>query len=188
MPTYIVRAGDNGPVKIGWADDVAARVADLQTGHYETLRVIREVDTWWNSEPQFHERFKDRRLRGEWFTFDPEMLTFIPREAKSKRERLLVKVERSESLEEARSLLEVIAGPRDWNEKRHEIHRRLSELTGLSYARIRALFYGDAKRIDIHELEALRQKAAVVRSLPTIRGAAADLDEEHAAVRSGRDT
>lgn len=78
MATYIIRAGSDGPVKIGRADDVAARLASLQTGNPAELVVVRIVDTPFDAEPLFHERFKERRLRGEWFEFDAEMLTFIP--------------------------------------------------------------------------------------------------------------
>lgn len=44
MPVYFVQAGEAGPVKIGWATDPRARIADLQTGHYEPLRLIRIIE------------------------------------------------------------------------------------------------------------------------------------------------
>lgn len=78
MTTYIIRAGLTGPVKIGKADDVERRRAELQTAHHEELYVIRVIDTAFDAEPLFHQRFADRRIRGEWFEFDLEMLTFIP--------------------------------------------------------------------------------------------------------------
>ena len=37
MPVYIIRAGDDGPVKIGWADNAEARRRQLQTGHHKPL-------------------------------------------------------------------------------------------------------------------------------------------------------
>lgn len=83
MATYIVRAGTDGPVKIGRADDVEARVADLQTANYERLCILRIIDTPFDAEPIFHERFKHLRVLGEWFKFDPEMMTFLPDEPRS---------------------------------------------------------------------------------------------------------
>jgi len=78
MPTYIIRAGLAGPVKIGKADDVEARREALQTAHHETLHVLRVIDTHFDAERIFHERFAALRIRGEWFEFSDEMLTFVP--------------------------------------------------------------------------------------------------------------
>jgi len=78
MPTYIIRAGLAGPVKIGKADDVEHRREALQTAHHETLHVLRVIDTHFDAEPILHERFAALRIRGEWFEFSEEMLTFIP--------------------------------------------------------------------------------------------------------------
>ncbi len=78
MATYIIRAGLAGPVKIGKADDVEARREALQTAHHETLHVLRVVDTPFDAEPIFHAKFAEAHLRGEWFEFREEMLTFVP--------------------------------------------------------------------------------------------------------------
>jgi len=78
MPTYIIRAGLTGPVKIGRADDVEARRRDLQTAHHETLHVLRVLDTPFDAEPILHAKFAALRIRGEWFEFDQEMLSFVP--------------------------------------------------------------------------------------------------------------
>jgi hypothetical protein len=78
MATYIIRAGLTGPVKIGRADDVEERRDTLQTAHHETLHVLRVIDTPFDAEPVFHERFAPLRIRGEWFEFDSEMLSFVP--------------------------------------------------------------------------------------------------------------
>jgi len=78
MPTYIIRAGLAGPVKIGKADDVETRREALQTAHHETLHVLRVIDTHFDAEPILHERFAALRIRGEWFEFSKEMLTFVP--------------------------------------------------------------------------------------------------------------
>lgn len=74
MPVYFMRAGLSGPVKIGRADDVPARMYALQTGHYETLNVVRTVEGSAAEETSFHRQFKHRHIRGEWFHWDENML------------------------------------------------------------------------------------------------------------------
>ena len=71
---YFLRAS-NGHIKIGTTGNLEQRIAALQcafSGRLTTMRTVpggRWVETW------LHDRFKDRRLSGEWFTFDPDMLT-----------------------------------------------------------------------------------------------------------------
>jgi len=74
--TYIIRAGASEFVKIGRAFQPEARMASLQTAHYETLCLLRVIKG--DAEKAFHLRFASLRVRGEWFKFDPEMLTFSP--------------------------------------------------------------------------------------------------------------
>jgi len=78
MPVYLVQAGEGGPVKIGVASDVAARLGDLQTAHYEELRLVRCIDGGRAHEQWLHRRFDHLRIRGEWFRFDPEMMEIEP--------------------------------------------------------------------------------------------------------------
>lgn len=76
MPCYILQAGATDMVKIGWADsDVEGRRRELQCAHYEALSVIRVIECESFIERLMHRRFADRRVRGEWFRFSPEMLT-----------------------------------------------------------------------------------------------------------------
>ncbi len=79
MPVYMIRAGNTDMVKIGWSDqDIETRVRVLQTAHYEDLTVIRviPVEPW--GEKALHRRFRDRRVRREWFRFHMDMLTDDP--------------------------------------------------------------------------------------------------------------
>ena len=75
MAVYFIQAGDGGPVKIGIADDVASRLASLQTGCPAQLKILRLVRGDRPTEIEMHIRFARQRLRGEWFSFDPEMLS-----------------------------------------------------------------------------------------------------------------
>lgn len=78
MPVYIIQAGETEFVKIGWAEDVTARLYDLQGGHYDELSVIRVIDGPRTVEAWFHRYFITRRVRREWFRFVPEMLSVSP--------------------------------------------------------------------------------------------------------------
>ncbi len=75
---YFIRAGDNGPVKIGIADSIPERMATLQSASAVTLCLIREIPGNRAQEQWLHQRFAEVRLRGEWFTFTEEMLTVVP--------------------------------------------------------------------------------------------------------------
>lgn len=77
--TYFIQAGDGtGPVKIGVASNLRRRLDALQTGNAERLTIIRAVTGGCAVERHFHDRFTGRRVRGEWFSFCPEMLTAPP--------------------------------------------------------------------------------------------------------------
>ena len=78
MPVYMIRAGEHGPVKIGWSANLTTRLASLQAANAEELRIIRKLDMGHGVEQWFHRHFADCCIRGEWFRFAPEMLTIEP--------------------------------------------------------------------------------------------------------------
>ena len=82
MPVYFILAGDDGPVKIGWANDVAARRKALQTSHHEPLRLLRIIEGRRQTERWLHEClcFAGQRMAGEWFWFHTDMATIEPPE------------------------------------------------------------------------------------------------------------
>ena len=72
---YFITDG-NGHIKIGKADDVMERVAELQTGNPYKLSVILNVimptkTKAFNLERELHDKFKRFRLEGEWFMEEP---------------------------------------------------------------------------------------------------------------------
>lgn len=75
MAVYFIRAGDNGPVKIGTAIDVSARLSELQCGNHKELRVLRVIPGGYCEESFLHRIYAARAIRGEWFEFTEEMLT-----------------------------------------------------------------------------------------------------------------
>lgn len=74
MPVYVIRAGEHGPVKIGYAEDVALRMAKMQADNHERLILLREFEGGLAEEASLHIRFNDLRISGEWFSFSRLMM------------------------------------------------------------------------------------------------------------------
>jgi hypothetical protein len=64
---YFVQSGDVGPVKIGIARDPLARLGELQTGNPEQLHIRHVLPGDRTMESGLHHRFREARIRGEWF-------------------------------------------------------------------------------------------------------------------------
>lgn len=74
---YFVQAGENGPVKIGWAKNVIHRIQELQTGNPCKLGCLGMMEGSQNEESSLHEKFKRYRGVGEWFEPSADLLSFI---------------------------------------------------------------------------------------------------------------
>lgn len=74
MPVYAIQAGENGPVKLGKADDPVRRMAGLQTGNAQELHLLRVWAGGEAEEAALHKRFAGLRLFGEWFGYSPDFL------------------------------------------------------------------------------------------------------------------
>lgn len=74
---YLIGA-DTGPIKIGHAVNVKARLSSLQTGNWEPLSILHSVTVPWTVAPAIeglvHGQFEERRVRGEWFAVPLEVL------------------------------------------------------------------------------------------------------------------
>jgi hypothetical protein len=78
MPVYFIQAAAIGPIKIGFSwGPPERRLASLQTGHYEELRLIGTLDGDMKYEQALHRRFRASRVRGEWYRPDEDLVTFI---------------------------------------------------------------------------------------------------------------
>lgn len=64
---YFIQAGENGPIKIGVAIDVASRMSFLQSGNAEKLRLIGTMPGSYDEEKCLHRLAWKDRIRGEWF-------------------------------------------------------------------------------------------------------------------------
>lgn len=78
---YFMQIGNNGPIKIGIAENIASRLADLETGCPWPLKVIAHIPNGGMAvERKLHRRFSSFRMSGEWFSPSPELLSFIAKE------------------------------------------------------------------------------------------------------------
>lgn len=73
--TYFIRAGDDGPIKIGWTRNLLVRLRTLSAMWPVPLKLLGVIKG--NVEAQCHAQFAIFRLGGEWFTPSPEVLDFI---------------------------------------------------------------------------------------------------------------
>jgi phosphoglycolate phosphatase-like HAD superfamily hydrolase len=77
MSVYFIRAGENGPIKIGTAKDARKRLDAMQTGSPWRLHLLAELSGDIACERELHQRYVRYRRVGEWFDPAPELLDFI---------------------------------------------------------------------------------------------------------------
>jgi hypothetical protein len=78
---YFIRAAGTDMVKIGYSRDEASmtrRLKALQTAQPWQLEVVRTIEANQWAEGWLHGVFKEDHHRGEWFTWNPEMMGVTP--------------------------------------------------------------------------------------------------------------
>lgn len=70
---YMFMAGDRQAIKIGFADDVSRRRAEVQVGNHLEISLFRQFEGSAAEEAILHTKFSHLRLRGEWFSYSREM-------------------------------------------------------------------------------------------------------------------
>ena len=80
---YFVQAGDSGPIKIGIAWNISARLYALQSAAHEELHLIgdihcRDREAALALESKLHQQFKNFHIRGEWFRAASEVFAAVP--------------------------------------------------------------------------------------------------------------
>jgi hypothetical protein len=71
--------GDHGPIKIGESVDPVKRLETFQTAHPYPLKLLATVRGGRAKEREYHQRFADHRLNGEWFERHSDVLAEIER-------------------------------------------------------------------------------------------------------------
>lgn len=74
---YFVKAGPDGPIKIGWTVNPQKRLEQLQTGSAVRLFILGTMEGSSVGESAFHKRWSRYRIRGEWFEPAPEIVDFV---------------------------------------------------------------------------------------------------------------
>lgn len=76
---YFIQEGYNGPIKIGLTkQNLAYRVAHMQCGNYRRLQVLGIIENQdKHDERNWHRRYADVRVGGEWFAPTVALLTEI---------------------------------------------------------------------------------------------------------------
>jgi len=67
---YFIQSGENGPIKIGHSSDPDERLASLQVGNPQHLRLLAAVEFGSDAAAQeqlCHRTFRVEHIRGEWF-------------------------------------------------------------------------------------------------------------------------
>ena len=76
---YFIQAGNDGPIKIGKAQNPEARRRELQTGNHKKLKLITEIPGDKEREDSIHNDLQDHQYRAgsEWFKATREVLDYI---------------------------------------------------------------------------------------------------------------
>lgn len=74
---FIQRGDENGPIKIGYSCNPAARLVNLQGGHFERLHLIGLTAGSRHAESRIHDQLREWSLGREWYSPSPEVFAFI---------------------------------------------------------------------------------------------------------------
>ena len=75
---YFIGSSD-GFIKIGITSDIVERLRNFQVCTPHELTVLASFDGDSYQEWEYHQRFADHRVRGEWFRSHPDILAEIER-------------------------------------------------------------------------------------------------------------
>ena len=75
---YFISA-HTGPIKIGFSVHPEKRLATMQTGAVEPYYLLATCPGSMETEKAYHRRFREHRVRGEWFSGSREILNEIER-------------------------------------------------------------------------------------------------------------
>lgn len=80
---YFLQPGEIQKVKIGYSNNLPARIKAVQTGSCEILKLLGVIPRAnLNLEYAIHCKFGKYRLHNEWFSLVPEILDFLNSKAK----------------------------------------------------------------------------------------------------------
>lgn len=74
---YFIQAGDNGPIKIGYAANLVKRMGQLQIGNSMQLTLLGNYPGGHAEESRLQRRFATSLIRGEWYTTSEALLALV---------------------------------------------------------------------------------------------------------------
>ena len=74
---YFVQRGEDGPIKIGWSQNVARRIGELQVANAEHLSLLGAIPGTMRDETKTHKRFTHLRINAEWFQGCEEIVEYV---------------------------------------------------------------------------------------------------------------
>lgn len=74
---YFIRAGESGPIKIGFSTNPEQRLRTLQTAHTDKLTMLHCQIGTKADEARLHRKFRNIHVKGEWFAPEDVLLEFI---------------------------------------------------------------------------------------------------------------
>ena len=80
--TYVLQGADSGNIKIGTTRNLRSRLPSLRTSCSEALHVVAILDGRLCGERALHHRFRQQRIRGEWFRPAKRLLTAVAQMAR----------------------------------------------------------------------------------------------------------
>ena len=82
MSIYFYHLKESNKVKIGYSKNIPQRIKTLNTAIHEEGNLIRVIEGYgYEAESWLHNYFKHLKVKGEWFTYSPEMLSIgLPKE------------------------------------------------------------------------------------------------------------
>lgn len=76
---YFVQAGEDGAIKIGFAQNLESRLAAMRTDSPVALRLLASIPGTLMLEKKLHKRFAAAWLHGEWFSPSDDLLAHVRR-------------------------------------------------------------------------------------------------------------
>lgn len=74
---YFIQSASGGPIKIGYSENVRARLKQLQTGAAEQYLLLAYMDGGKSDEEAIHFCLAEHRVRGEWFQPHDDVLEYV---------------------------------------------------------------------------------------------------------------
>jgi hypothetical protein len=77
MKVYVAQAGKDRKVKIGTTGNIDNRTNGIGHSLVKGVRIIAAVPGGYDLERELHQRFKEYRIRGEWFRLEGDLAEYV---------------------------------------------------------------------------------------------------------------